>query len=111
MVRRLTHHRALVAAVLTTVLLAAAVTGSGAALLLTPQGLRAPHVAEQLGAHKIGDIHAAATQRLEAPAGTAGIMAAARTGGGPTALALVSPHAPGDWRKVTSGLVPLPLRI
>jgi len=111
MIRRLTHHRALVAAVLTTVLFAAALTGSGAALLLAPQGLHAPHVAEQLGVHKIGDVHAAATHRLEAPAGAASVLAATRAGGGPTALAFVSPHAPGDWRKVTSGLVPLPLRI
>jgi len=111
MVRRLTHHRALVAAVLATVLIAAAFTGSGAARMLAPQGIHAPRVAEQLAVHKLGDMHSAATQRLFSFGGTTGVLVGANVGGDPTAAAHVSPRTPGDWRKVTSGLVPLPLRI
>jgi len=111
MIRRLTHHRALVAAVLATVVIAAAVTGSGAARILAPQGVHAPHVAEQLGVHKIGDVRAATTQRFVSPSGGGCVAAATRIGGERTELAHVLLLTPGDWRKVTSGLVPLPLRI
>lgn len=111
MIRRLTRHRALVTAVLATVLTVAAVTGTGAAQRFAPQGLHAPRVAEQLGVHAIGDVHAGVAPRIASLGGTAGVLSAANAGRGSGEVALVEPHSPGDWRKVTSGLVPLPLRI
>jgi len=111
MLARLTRHRALVASVLATVLLAAAVSGARASLTLAPQGLHAPRVAEQLGVQRIGDAHAAVAQRFISLDGMAGAASVALVVGGPADVALASPHSPRDWRKLTSGLVPLPLRI
>lgn len=111
MVRRLTHHRAFVAAVLATVLIAVAVTGAGAAQVIAPQGLHAPRVAEQHGVHRIGDVHAGVTQRLAALGDISAVSTSTNVGRGSAQVTIAAPHAPGDWRKLTSGLVPLPLRI
>ncbi len=111
MVRRLTYHRALVASVLATVLFAAAVSGACVSQVLAPQGLHAPRVTEQTGVHRIGDAHAVVGQRFVPVGGTIGVMSAAFVVGSPADLAPATPHSPRDWRKLTSGLVPLPLRI
>lgn len=111
MIRRLNHHRALLAVVLVTAFFVAAITGVGVVPRQSTSGMHVPDASEHFARHTTGDIRSAVAPRPANAESASGPAFAYRIVVGHFSASLSGQQVSGDWRKVDSGLVPLPLRI